>query len=823
MSGSNTQFVGALAARLQKAKAPSVLGSMVLRIDSAQAYDLIAYNATEGKRSFEALVELVTRAGPQAAQAAVNFRPVWLLEAGRIAALRRSRPDPVTGLAFFDLVRDCHGLAAFNQESLELYAQLLLLLDRDRLTDLLPEFDLSPSYRWSIELDAINPFVRAGDSENAWLAKLNTVFAAGDLEPVSLSWPAEAPFDRLAATPSSSVDDADMVTVIMSAYQPDQSIYTAVNSILNQSWRNLELLVVNDASPDSYRGVLTDVADMDERVRVLNMPVNGGTYMVRNFAFDHAQGEFVTFQDSDDWSHPRRLERQVAALRADDRLLATRSWSVRAFSDLTFTYLGYPPDRMNASSLLFRRRPVIDLIGYFDTVRKSADMEYPERLQAAAPGSLRDLSGPIPLAINQLRSASLSRTDIFPGWTRWTRIAYRDAFRVWHKQIKDRRANARYDGDPETRPVPLPDPSWSPHPSVADPHRQYDIVIINDWRRSRGSHRGALTDISSMIDDGLRVAVAHAETLDPPPSTPSREAIARPIQELINTSVVDLIHLTQPIVTRLVMVYDPMTLQFLPGISPRLRAQRVAVLADTADDSDGVESRYWIPTCADNAERLFARRPIWVPRNPASRVVVADMVDPIEVSEFDLEQSFDFSRLTVSTRRLASARPVIGRHVRDHWSRWPATRKELLAAYPDDDRIDVRLLGGHRTPLKVLGDDHLPPNWISFSADQVDARSFLAQLDFFVYFYHPKATMSPEVAVAEALGSGCVAVLSQHCEPIFGDGAVYCDEHEVSEIVTALHGSPDDYRRQQQRGRRLIQERYNTRAFREGLTRLLSS
>ena len=163
-----------------------------------------------------------------------------------------------------------------------------------------------------------------------------------------------------------------------------------------------------------------------------------------------------------------------------------RSRTIRAFSNLTFTFPGYPPDRVNASSLLCRREAVTEVIGDgFDDVRKAADDEFYGRLEAVAPGSLLDLPMRRPLAIKQIRDDSLSRADALPGWLAWTRLAYRNAYTFWHSQISLSGASASLSVG-GSRSIPSPDPSWDPVSADRAPRRPYDTVIINDWRPSCG-------------------------------------------------------------------------------------------------------------------------------------------------------------------------------------------------------------------------------------------------------------------------------------------------------------------------------------------------
>ncbi|TDE15919.1 glycosyltransferase [Jiangella asiatica] len=818
MANDRSAFVTQLGARLCGTTDPASLATTLLRTGSGQALDIVALTATSGRFGYDELLPKLAGGDDGSVT-----DPRWLPQLARIAALRRAAPDPTAALAILEQARQVHGTELLDGAARQLYAQLLVTLDPDRLPKVLDSLDLPPSLIRSIRADAANPFVTAGASVSEWTALLAAPFVSVGLEPVSLSGDAATPFDRLSAEASTAVDDTSLVSVVMSAYRPDASIFAAVRSILGQSWRNVELLVVDDASPEEFDSVLDEIAALDDRVRVLRSPANRGTYMARNLALEHARGEFVTFQDSDDWAHPRRLELQLAPLRDNPELLATRSHTLRAFPDLTFTYLGYPPDRINASSLLFRRREVVDLIGYFDTVRKSADVEYPERLRAAVPGSVLDLDPSLPLAICQLRAASLSRLDAIPGWMHWSRTLYRDAYRARNVRVRRGLASAYYDGNPDHRLLPLPDPSWSPtrgEGGTGGKKAAYDVVVLNDWRRGNRHPRSVLNDLHAMLDAGLRVAVAHAETFEPAPNLGRRPSLAGPILELVNDGTIAMTHVSQAASTRLLLTHDPATLQFAPDVDARLSADRVALLVDPETmRADGRTFR--TADVVANSERLFSRRPTWVPRTGKARTTVAAASGPLELAELDLAKVYDPARLAAAVQRLRAHRPVIGRHVPDHASHWPATPDTLLAAYPDDDAFDVRIMGGVGTPLRVLGTG-LPPNWVSFPDGALTVRTFLAQLDFFVYFDRDDAAV-PGDAVIEAMSSGCVAVLPPHLQEVYGDGALYCEPGSVREVVTELHRSPSRYTRLQERARHAVAQRYGAPAFVRGLRRLLDA
>ena len=121
--------------------------------------------------------------------------------------------------------------------------------------------------------------------------------------------------------------DGPLVSVVMTAYNVEHLVRTAVMSILNQSYRNLELIVVDDCSTDATLEVLHLMAGEDERMQVMAKDRNDGTYVSKNVGMLRANGKYVAFHDSDDWSHPDRLGKSIAVLESKPEIVAvTTNW-----------------------------------------------------------------------------------------------------------------------------------------------------------------------------------------------------------------------------------------------------------------------------------------------------------------------------------------------------------------------------------------------------------------------------------------------------------------------------------------------------------------
>lgn len=116
------------------------------------------------------------------------------------------------------------------------------------------------------------------------------------------------------------------VSVAMSVYNGQEYLRAAIDSIVNRQGVELELVVVDDGSTDESVHMVHEYSCRDPRVRLFTQENQGLTKSLMR-ACKEARGEFIARQDADDVSLPGRLARQLAALRADERLAMVSCWS----------------------------------------------------------------------------------------------------------------------------------------------------------------------------------------------------------------------------------------------------------------------------------------------------------------------------------------------------------------------------------------------------------------------------------------------------------------------------------------------------------------
>jgi glycosyltransferase involved in cell wall biosynthesis len=103
----------------------------------------------------------------------------------------------------------------------------------------------------------------------------------------------------------------EVVSVVMPVYNADRYLCKSIDSVLQQTHRALELIVVDDCSSDRSWALIGEYAAADSRVRAIRLDANGGVAAARNAGLAAATGSHIAFLDSDDWWHPRKLERQL--------------------------------------------------------------------------------------------------------------------------------------------------------------------------------------------------------------------------------------------------------------------------------------------------------------------------------------------------------------------------------------------------------------------------------------------------------------------------------------------------------------------------------
>ncbi len=119
----------------------------------------------------------------------------------------------------------------------------------------------------------------------------------------------------------------NLISVIIPIFNVKPYLVRCLDSILHNTYRNLEIICVDDGSTDGSGAVCDEYARIDSRIKVIHKP-NGGLSSARNAGIDIATGEYIGFIDSDDWIHERYFEKLADALKNHDIALSICSYTI---------------------------------------------------------------------------------------------------------------------------------------------------------------------------------------------------------------------------------------------------------------------------------------------------------------------------------------------------------------------------------------------------------------------------------------------------------------------------------------------------------------
>lgn len=182
----------------------------------------------------------------------------------------------------------------------------------------------------------------------------------------------------------------DLVSVIIPTYNRAETIAKAVSSVLNQTLRDLEVIIVDDCSSDHTAEVVEKI--QDNRVRYLPLDSNHGAAYARNWGCAHALGEYIAFQDSADEWLPEKLEKQLAFLKqtgSDFVFCRVECYDLGQTKPRYYPDWDIPQDRILEEILLrsgvdtptiFMRHAVFDSLTFNVSLRRMQDWDYAIRV-----------------------------------------------------------------------------------------------------------------------------------------------------------------------------------------------------------------------------------------------------------------------------------------------------------------------------------------------------------------------------------------------------------------------------------------------------------
>jgi glycosyltransferase involved in cell wall biosynthesis len=127
-------------------------------------------------------------------------------------------------------------------------------------------------------------------------------------------------------------EEQELITIIVPIYKVENFIHRCVNSMRSQSYTNLEIILVDDGSPDNCGAICDTYAKSDDRIKVIHKR-NGGLSDARNYGLDIASGDYIAFLDSDDWIHEKHIEKLYELIKKTDSDIAVCDFLKKSTED----------------------------------------------------------------------------------------------------------------------------------------------------------------------------------------------------------------------------------------------------------------------------------------------------------------------------------------------------------------------------------------------------------------------------------------------------------------------------------------------------------
>ena len=178
--------------------------------------------------------------------------------------------------------------------------------------------------------------------------------------------------------------EQELVSIITPMYKGAAFVAQTIESVLAQTYKNWEMIIVDDCSPDNGAGIAEVKKYTDPRITLIESKENRGSSGARNIALKEAKGRYVAFLDSDDIWHPSFLEKQLKFMKDHDAPLVFSSY--RRIDENTKEELLRPfivPEKVSYKSLL-KTCPIFPSTAIYDT-EKTPKIYFNEEL-----GSMRD-------------------------------------------------------------------------------------------------------------------------------------------------------------------------------------------------------------------------------------------------------------------------------------------------------------------------------------------------------------------------------------------------------------------------------------------------
>ena len=166
-----------------------------------------------------------------------------------------------------------------------------------------------------------------------------------------------------------------LVSIITPSYNAEKYIEECVLSVLNQTYQNWELLIVDDFSIDNSREIIVKLSESDSRIKIIFLESNVGAAAARNIAIAKAKGKYIAFLDSDDLWNEKKLEKQILFMQKKNISFSFTAYQIMSEDGNKLFNVVPAPKKMSYSSYL--KNTIIGCLTVVIDVEETGRFEMP--------------------------------------------------------------------------------------------------------------------------------------------------------------------------------------------------------------------------------------------------------------------------------------------------------------------------------------------------------------------------------------------------------------------------------------------------------------